>query len=125
MLLVYASRQGKTEALVNALNVPSTLKLADGSETVNEPYVLVTYSDKVGEVPAIVEKFLSTNHRLLKAIIATGSIERHYETFGYAGLKISQEYHVPLLAIVNGRGSDADEIKIKEMLTTLETKLSQ
>ena len=85
MLVVYASRQGKTEALVNALGYESTLKIVDGSEQVSEPF----------------------------------------ETYGYAGVKISQEYHVPILAIINGSGSSADETKIKEMISALETKLNQ
>lgn len=125
MLVVYASRQGKTEALVNALGYESTLKIVGGSEQVSEPFVLVTYSDKVGEIPEMVEKFLQKNQEYLKAVVATGSIERHYETYGYAGVKISQEYHVPILAIINGSGSNADETKIKEMISALEAKLNQ
>ncbi len=125
MLIVYASRKNKTEELVKSLGLEKNLKIENGEETVNEPFVLVTYSDKVGEVPEHVAKFLTKNHEQLKAVIATGCFQRHYKTFCYGGMKIAMEYEVPLLATVNERGSKADETKIKEILKELEEYLNK
>ena len=119
MLIVYASRQGKTEELVHALQQPNSLKIETGQEKVSEPFVLLTYTDKTGEIPEQVELFLKQNAEQLKAVVATGSIERHYETFCFAGQKIALEHKVPLLSTVNGRGSKADEEKILEALSLL------
>ena len=43
-------RTGNVESFVEKLGVEDTLKIETGNETVNEPYVLVTFTDGYGEV---------------------------------------------------------------------------
>lgn len=119
MKIVYASRQGKTKELVQDLGFDQTLQIESGQEVVNEPFVLFTYSDKVGETPDLVSQFLKRNHQNLQAVVATGSLERHRETFCFGGQKVAFKYGVPLLATINGRGSKTDEAKILEALAQL------
>lgn len=119
MKYVYASRQGKTEKLVQKLGNDDLLKIEDGSETVSEPFVLFTYTDGKGVVPAKVETFLAKNHASLKAVVSTGSMERHPDTYCFAGIKIAETYNVPLLAKADGEGTEEDVRIISEAIASL------
>lgn len=120
MKIVYATRQHKTEALVHALGYKDALKIETGEEILEEDYILFTYSDKVGETPHLVLSFLEKNAAHLKAVVACGSLQYHQSTYCNGGIKVALEHQVPLLAMVNGRGTATDEAKIKEMIKLLE-----
>lgn len=115
MKFLYASRMGHVEALVNALNLNAE-KIVTGEETVNEDYILFTYTDGHGIVPAVVESFLEKNSANLKGVIASGSMERHKDTFCWAGDIISKKYGVPCLYKVDGSGTEEDQRKIADLL---------
>ena len=116
MKLVYASRTGHIEGVVNQLGHDDVLKLVDGSETVDGPFVLFTYTDKVGEVPAPVQKFLDANSQNLRAVIGSGSRQYHSETFNFAAKKISAAYSVPLVRTLDMSGTAEDVEAIKNYL---------
>ena len=59
MKYVYASRSGNVEKLVQTLELEA-LKLKDGTETVGEDFILLTYTDGRGEVPPVVASFLKS-----------------------------------------------------------------
>lgn len=120
MKIVYASRQGKTKELVQALGFDQPLQIESGQERVSEPFILFTYSDKVGETPEMVSQFLENNEQNLQAVIATGSLDHHRETFCFGGQKVALKYGVPLLATVNGRSTKTDEAKILEAVAALD-----
>ena len=108
MKYVYASRSGKTEKLVQSLNLEA-LKIQDGSEVIGEDYLLFTYTDGKGIVPPVVKKFLKNNGENIKGVVATGSLERHADTYCFAGDIIAEQYQVPCLGKINGAG-DQDSI---------------
>ena len=116
MKLVYASRMGHVESVVNQLGVTDVLKILTGDEMVNEPFVLFTYTDKVGEIPSIVSKFLENNHKNLVAVIGSGSMERHAETFNFGAKKVSEKYGVELVRCIDLSGTSEDVKAIKEFL---------
>lgn len=95
MLLLYASRTGNVRRFVSKLDFPS-IPLTDDL-VVNEPYVLITYTDKFGEVPEPVRMFLEqTNGEFLKGVAASGN--RNWgKFFAKSADAISQQYHVPVL----------------------------
>ncbi len=118
MKIVYASRTGNVEKMMSAFN-EDKVKIVNGEEQVNEDFVLFTYTDGAGIVPAVVEKFLESNHGHLKAVVASGNSQRHAATFCFAGDKIAEKYHVECLAKVEGAGSEAEIAAIKEKMAAL------
>ncbi|MCR5545132.1 MAG: class Ib ribonucleoside-diphosphate reductase assembly flavoprotein NrdI [Lachnospiraceae bacterium] len=118
MRIVYASRMGHVEGIVERLGIKNALKIESGKETINEDYVLFTYTDGNGEVPAIVDSFLSANSGI-KAVIGSGSLERHPNTFNFAADKIAEKYNVPVLAKVDMDGTEYDLKDIQKGLRDL------
>lgn len=115
MKYVYASRMGHVEELVKKLNLEAT-KINDGSEVVDEPFVLFTYTDGAGVIPEVVATFLQKNGKNIQAVVASGNMERHSATFCFAGDKVSEMYEVPCLYKVDGSGTDADVEAISKVL---------
>ncbi len=111
MKYVYASRMGHVEQLVNALSLEA-IKIVNGDEAVNEDFILFTYTDGHGIVPANVVAFLEKNGSYLKGVVASGSMERHADTFAWAGDIIAKDYNVPCLYKVDGSGTQEDQEKI-------------
>ena len=58
MKIVYASRTGNVESLINKLNL-TAVKIEGQGETVSEDFILMTYTDGFGDVPSEVEDFLN------------------------------------------------------------------
>ena len=57
MKIAYASRTGNVESIVAQLDMES-VRIDSGNETLAEDYVLFTYTDGYGDVPAEVESSL-------------------------------------------------------------------
>ena len=62
-----------------------------------EDFIIFTYTDGKGIVPKIVEDYLKTCGDKLKGVVATGNMERHADTFCWAGDIIAKDYNVPCL----------------------------
>ena len=114
MKYVYASRTGNVESIVNALGIKA-LKIEDGNETVNEDFILFTYTDGYGDIPFEVDTFLSNNASFIKGVVASGD-KGHGEVFGFAGDKIAEQYNVPLLYKVDNAGTAEDIKAIKKVI---------
>jgi len=118
MKIVYASRMGHVEGIVNRLGITDALKIQTGTESIDEDYVLFTYTDGKGIIPSIVETFLQSNPSI-KAVVGSGSMERHADTFNYAAITISEQHKVPLIAKVDMDGTDEDLKTIEKALSDL------
>lgn len=118
MKIVYASRMGHVEEIVSKLGYTDAVKIVKGDEKVEGEFVLFTYSDLVGETPAIVESFLANNPGL-KAVVGSGSKARHPETFNFGAIKVGQKYNVPVLATLDLSGTDAELEAIKKEIAAL------
>ncbi len=115
MKIFYASRMGKVETL--AKNISSDIcKIENGTEFSNEPFLLLTYTDGNGVVPQSVLDFLNNNASNLKAVVASGSMARHADTFCFAGDIIAKNYKVPCILKVDGSGTEEDVNFIKKYL---------
>ena len=51
MKYAFASRTGNVEEIIRSLGIDA-LRINDGSESIDEPYILFTYTDGYGDVPA-------------------------------------------------------------------------
>lgn len=115
MKVVYASRTGNVEKLVNKVGATDVLKIKDGTETVDGDYVIFTYTDGKGIIPKPVDKFLQANPGV-KAVVGSGNQQWHADTFNFAAQKIADQYGVPVIAKVDGEGTDEDVATIKAAL---------
>ena len=115
MKIVFASRTGNVESLIDKLGLSDALRIEDGSETVAEDYILFTYTDGYGDVPVEVDDFLSTHSDHLKGVVVSGD-QSYGEAYCGAGIVISEQYNVPVLYRVENDGTDEDVEAIKKIL---------
>lgn len=115
MKVVYASRTGNVEKLVEKVGAEDVLKIKDGTETVAGEYVIFTYTDGKGIIPKVVDKFLQANPGVT-AVVGSGNQQWHADTFNFAAQKIADQYGVPVIAKVDGEGTDEDVATIKAAL---------
>lgn len=116
MKYVYASRSGNVGELVHVLGLEA-MKIKDGTETMDQDFILFTYTDGRGVVPPVVTAFLKENHSYLKGVIVSGNMQRHGDTFCGAGRIISEMYGVPVIAQVDGVGDSYDHRAIRGKLS--------
>ena len=117
--VVYASKTGHVEKVVNKLGLENALKIVDGTEKIDGEYVIFTYTSGKGKTPKPVEAFLAANPGV-RAVVGSGSTAKsHIETFNFAAENISKAYNVPILAKLDGVGTDEDMVRIKTELEKL------
>lgn len=116
MKLVYASRTGNVQKLVDRIAAADALKIVSGEETVKEDYILITYTDGYGIIPPAVEKFLDANHESCKGVAVSGNSERHPDTFCFAADKIAEKYKLPILAKFEKDGDSSVEAAVRAAL---------
>ena len=106
MKIVYASRTGNVESIINKLGVDA-LRIEDGSESVAEDYIIFTYTDGYGDIPGEVADFLENNSANVKGVVVSGDTA-YGDAFCGAGDAIAEEYNVPVLYKVENDGTDED-----------------
>lgn len=116
MKIVYASRSGNVEKLVQKLGVTDVLKLSTGDEEVDEEFVLFTYNDGEGEIPEIVKKFLDNNAFLCVGVFGSGNMLNHPYTYNQAVQKINEEYDIEILGKFDNDGDEDDVEDIQDIL---------
>ena len=118
MKYAYASKTGHVEKIVGKLGLDA-LKIVDGTEKIDGDYVIFTYTCGKGQTPKPVLKFLENNPGV-KAVVGSGSnAKSHIETFNFGAENISKAYNVPVLAKLNGVGTDEDIEHIRAELAKL------
>lgn len=115
MKIVYASRTGNVQSLVNQLNIEEPLFIENGSEVILEPYLLITYTDGYGDVPGEVESFLENNSKFLKGVIVSGD-QGYGDAYCKAGDVISEDFNVPCLYKFENDGEAKDIVAIQEII---------
>lgn len=105
-MIVFASRTGNVEYIVNQLGLPSIKITKD--LIMNEPFIIFTYTDKLGEVPDVVSEFLKENHVRCKGVIASGNSNFGHHLFCKSGDTIAEQYDVPLICKIDLRGRKKD-----------------
>ena len=117
--VAYASRTGHVEKVVGKLGLTDALKIVKGDEKLDGEYVIFTYTTGKGKTPKPVEAFLAANPGV-KAVVGSGSAAKsHIETFNFAAENISKAYNIPIIAKLDGVGTDEDMAHIKAELEKL------
>ena len=114
MKYAFASRTGNVEAIVNSLGIDA-LRIDDGSENINEPFILFTYTDGYGDVPAEVENFLMVNGTLIQGVVCSGDTG-YGDAYCQAADKISEDYGCEILYKVENSGTPEDIENIKKVI---------
>lgn len=105
MLIAYDSRTGNVKRFVSKLNMPA-VKIEE-EMTVDEPFVLVTYTTGFGQAPEKTLSFLKRNSEKLIGVCASGN--RNWgEGFARSADRISDMYGVPVLAKFELAGTSKD-----------------
>lgn len=118
MRIVYISRTGNVETIVQNLEVMDAVKIETGDESVSEDFILITYTDGYGDIPMELEGFLDNHNNHIKGVIVSGDTG-YGEAYGGAGDAIAKQYNVPLLYKLENEGTDEDIAKINEILNGL------
>lgn len=105
-MIAFASRTGNVRSVVSKLRVKS-IEISEGL-LLNEPYLLITYTDGLGDVPEKVAHFLEQNREFCKGVVVSGNSNFGHTVFGGAGEKIAATYGVPLVRKLDLRGYQAD-----------------
>lgn len=117
MLIVYDSMTGNVQRFIDKLGMRN-IKIYDGL-VVNEPFVLVTYTFKFGEIPDSVNKFLKNNFKMLKGVASSGN--RNWgHLFCRAAHTISDTYGIPLILKFELGGTKEDLEKFKQGVLSIE-----
>lgn len=105
-MIVFASRTGNVRYIVSRLQAES-IEIEEGLQ-VDKPYLLITYTDGLGNVPLKVADFLERNSKLCKGVVVSGNSNFGNHVFGGAGDKIAEQYGIPLVHKIDLRGYIAD-----------------
>ncbi|MGP1361825.1 MAG: class Ib ribonucleoside-diphosphate reductase assembly flavoprotein NrdI [Candidatus Fimenecus sp.] len=114
MKYAFASRTGNVESIIDKLGLDA-LRIDSGSETIDEDFILFTYTDGYGDVPFEVEGFLEANSAHLKGVVCSGSTD-YGDAYCKAGDVIAEQYSVPCLYKVEDDGDDEAIAEIKTAL---------
>lgn len=105
MLVVYDTMSGNVRDFVAKVGMRS-IQL-DETLVVDEPFVLVTYTIRFGQVPEKTQRFLQHNGHLMLAVATSGD-KIWGDNYGRAGRVISANYQVPILHTFEKKGTVDD-----------------
>ncbi|ETT58950.1 class Ib ribonucleoside-diphosphate reductase assembly flavoprotein NrdI [Paenibacillus sp. FSL R7-0204] len=111
MLIAYDSKTGNVRRFINKLKLPAVQ--IEEHMTIDEPYVLVTYTTGFGQIPEKVSTFLERNHSRLKGIAASGN-KNWGELYAHSADLIAQRYNVPVVGKFELSGTFGDVQRIKQ-----------
>lgn len=118
MKIAYASQTGNVASFVEKLGLESE-EIMFGDESVDEAFVLVTYTDGLGDVPEIVEEFLENNNANLRGVVASGNMA-WADTYCLAADVIAEKYNCPILGKIEDDGTDEDVTTVRTAIEGLE-----
>lgn len=113
-MIAYLSRTGNVKHIVYQLNLPS-IEITDGL-LIQEPFVVCTYTDGLGDVPVKVEQFMERNYTNCIGVIASGN--RNFGLkFAFAADVLATRYNIPIIAKLDLRGQSSDFENINNFFT--------
>lgn len=111
-MIAYASRTGNVRYIASKLTAES-IEVSE-ELMLDKPYLLITYTDGLGEIPPKVGRFLEHNAKLCKGVVVSGNSNFGHTLFGGAGDKIASMYHIPLVRKIDLRGYQTDYEAIQQ-----------
>lgn len=115
-MIAFASRTGNVRYIVSKLQA-ERVEITENI-TVDKPYLLITYTDGFGSIPAKVSAFLDKNAALCKGVVVSGNTNFGYTAYGAAGDKIAEDYNIPLIRKLDVRGNTTDYEAIQKYYET-------
>ena len=111
-MIIYATRTGNVKHIVSEVqkldaSIPC-VSLRDVKSPIQEPFLLITYTDGLGAAPPVVLTFLSQNSQHCKGAIASGNSNFGHYNFGRAIDVINEQFGIPALHKIDLRGSHKD-----------------
>lgn len=117
MLVVYDSMTGNVKKFVEKTGMRN-LRISKDL-IIKEPFVLVTYTIKFGELPKKSSDFLENNHEYLRAVASSGN--RNWgNMFGKAANIVSSRYGVPIILKFELGGTTEELEKFKQGVLKIE-----
>ncbi|MGG1312625.1 MULTISPECIES: class Ib ribonucleoside-diphosphate reductase assembly flavoprotein NrdI [Cohnella] len=105
MLIAYDSKTGNVRRFISKVDMPAVQ--IDEEMSLDEPFVLVTYTTGFGQAPERVLKFLKRNYRQLRGVSASGN--RNWgDGFAKSADKIASMYGVPVITKFELSGTAKD-----------------
>ena len=105
MLIVYDSMTGNVKRFISKLKLPAVQ--IQNQMTINEPYVLITYTTGFGQIPEKVSSFLQQNSKYLIGVAASGNRNWGHRFAKSADL-IAESYNVPVISKFELSGTKSD-----------------
>lgn len=105
-MIAYASRTGNVRYIFSQLGLPGVE--IDESTTIEQPFLLLTYTDGLGQVPLIVQRFMNKYGIYCKGVAVSGNRNFGHHNFGKAGEKIAEQWDIPLIRKMELRGFPQD-----------------
>ena len=95
MLVAFASKISNVERFIKSFPDIKSVKITDNL-LLEEDFILVTYTTGFGQVPQLVEDFLTKNNKHLQGVAASGN--RNWgDMFAKSADVIFDKYNVPVL----------------------------
>lgn len=111
-MIAFASRTGNVRHIVSKLQLPS-IEITQNL-IVNEPFLVFTYTDGLGDVPQLVSNFMEKNFKNCRGIIASGNSNFGHHVFCHSANKLSEKYQIPIVRKIELRGFQKDYDAIVE-----------
>ena len=121
MLIVYISKTGKIERFLEKTEYPNLKRIVDGTEMVNEPFILLTGTVGIGEIAQEVKDFLKNNHQLLKGVIGSGN-KNWGAMYCKAAYKVAKKFDVPMLMTFESAGTTHDVEEFNKVMAQFSPK---
>lgn len=106
-MIYFASRTENVRSIVGRLSLPH--REIQQHTVAQEPFLLFTYTDGLGEVPHLVSEFMERNSHLCKGIIASGNSNFGHRVFCGAADKLNEQYNIPIVCKIEMRSAKRDE----------------
>lgn len=105
-MIAYASRTGNVRHIASQLQLPG-IEIGEDT-TVDEPFLLLTYTDGLGAVPPVVQRFMDKNGSYCKGVAVSGNRNFGHHNFAKAGETIAAQWKIPLVRKLELRGFPQD-----------------
>lgn len=117
MKIVYMSLTGNVRNFVDKLGAVEPLEIINGDETIDQDFLLVSYSPDAGEIPYEIEDFMDEHKDLCKGVAVSG--DRAYgDDYTLVAETIAEQYDVPIVHRFEFDGTAEDVEVVKRFLNS-------
>lgn len=118
VLIVFDSKTGNVKRFVSKLGLKS-VQITENL-VINQPYILITYTTGVGQVPQSTLMFLERNNQFLMAVATSGNMNWGTR-YGLAADHVARMYSVPILMKFELSGTKKDVEKFIQEVSNIVT----